>query len=180
MLEKWLTQQGVERVSDVLDLQLVTEGESLEEDALYGYLGHELLRNYVVPGELAAIFRDLDVPEVADHLVKHKFPTVERIHNGDFGEAPTGALFRRMRRWCVPILKLRYKQRPNQPVQGADLLEFRLRLSPPVVAVPEVKTRTSKRLDVAVSASSSLEQVLEDLPSSVLFVAARDPRRGRR
>ncbi|MBA3431550.1 MAG: hypothetical protein H0U16_08745 [Actinobacteria bacterium] len=173
MLERWLAEQDVERVSDVLEVQLVTEGEPLEEDALYGYLGQELLRNYVVPGELAAVFSDLGVPEVADHLVKHKFPSVERIRNGDFGEALTGALFRRMQRWRVPILKLRYKQRPNQPVQGADLLGFRLRVSPPLVAVPEVKTRTTKRLDVAVDASMSLKQVLDDLPSSVLFVVAR-------
>jgi len=173
MLEKWLTEQDVERVSDVLDVQVVKEGEPIEEDALYGYLSHELLRNYVVPGELSAIFQDLGVPEIADHLLKHKFPTIERVRNGDFGEAIAGALFRRVRRWCVPVLKLRYKQRPNQPVQGADFLGFRLRLSPPVVAVPEVKTRTTKRLDVAVDASTSLRQILDDLPSSVLFVVAR-------
>jgi hypothetical protein len=45
-----------------------------------------------------------------------------------------------MRRWCVPVLKLRYKQSPNQPVQGADVIAFQLRRDPPVVAVPEVKT----------------------------------------
>jgi len=172
MLDKWLTEHDVKHLSDHLDVREVTESERLDDDALYGYLGHELLRNYVVPGELAAVFRDLGVPEVADHLVKHKFPTAEKIRTGDFGEALTGALYRNIR-WCVPILKLRYKQRPNQPVQGADFLAFRLRLSPPVVAVPEVKTRTSKRLNVAVDASKSLGQVLDELPSSVLFVVAR-------
>jgi hypothetical protein len=173
MLEKWLAEHHVERVSDFLNVQVVTEGGPVEGDALYDYLGRELLRNYVVPGELSAIFRDLGAPEVADHLTAHKFPTLERVRTGDFGEAMTGALFRRVRRWCVPILKLRYKQRPNQPVQGADFLGFRLRLTPPVVAVPEVKTRTSKRLDVGVEASKSLGQVLDDLPSSLQFVVAR-------
>lgn len=173
MLEKWLTENDPTPASDVVDVRVVTEDGALEDEVLYGYLGHELLRNYVGPGELAAIFSDLGLPEVADHLVKHKFPTLERIRNGDFGEALTGALFRRVRRWCVPILKLRYKQRPNQPVQGADLLGFRLRQSPSIVAVPEVKTRTTKRLDVAVKASASLGQVLDDLPSSVHFVVAR-------
>jgi len=85
----------------------------------------------------------------------------------------TGALFRRVRRWCVPILKLRYKQRPNQPVQGADVLGFRLCLDPPVVAVPEVKTRTTRRLDVGIDAEESLGKVLADLPSSITFVVAR-------
>jgi hypothetical protein len=174
MLEKWLADHELEHASEFLDVQVVTEVETgVEEDALYGYLGRELLRNYVVPGELAAIFRDLGLPEVADHLARHKFPSAEWIRTGDFGEALAGALFRSVRRWCVPILKLRYKQRPNQPVQGADLLGFRLRLSPPVVAVPEVKTRTRKRLDVGLNASTSLGQVLEDLPSSVQFVVAR-------
>lgn len=119
------------------------------------------------------IFRDLGVREVADHLASHKFPTLVSIRTGDFGEAMSGALFRRARRWCVPILKLRYKQRPNQPVQGADFLGFRLRQSPAVVAVPEVKTRTDRRLNVGVEASESLDHVLEELPSSIEFVVAR-------
>lgn len=173
MIERWLVEQDPERLSAVLDIQVVTADETVDEDALYDYLGHELLRNYVVPGELEAIFRDLGVTEVADHLANHKFPTLDSIRTGDFGEAMSGALFRRARRWCVPILKLRYKQRPNQPVQGADFLGFRLRQSPPVVAVPEVKTRTDKRLNVGVEASTSLDHVLEELPSSVEFVVAR-------
>ncbi len=173
MIEKWLVEQDPEQVSAVLDIQVVTADETVDEDTLYDYLGHELLRNYVVPGELEMIFRDLGVPEVADHLANHKFPTLDSIRTGDFGEAMSGALFRRARRWCVPILKLRYKQRPNQPVQGADFLGFRLRQSPPVVAVPEVKTRTDKRLNVGVEASTSLDHVLEELPSSVEFVVAR-------
>lgn len=173
MIERWLVAQDPEEVSAVLDIQVVTADETVDEDVLYDYLGHELLRNYVVPGEMEAIFRDLGVPEVADHLASHKFPTLDSIRTGDFGEAMSGALFRRARRWCVPILKLRYKQRPNQPVQGADFLGFRLRQSPPVVAVPEVKTRTDKRLNVGVEASTSLDHVLEELPSSLEFVVAR-------
>jgi hypothetical protein len=173
VIERWLVEQDPEEVSAVLDIQVVTADETVDEDALYDYLGHELLRNYVVPGELEAIFRDLGVPEVADHLASHKFPTNNSIRTGDFGEAMSGALFRRTRRWCVPILKLRYKQRPNQPVQGADFLGFRLRQSPAVVAVPEVKTRTDTRLNVGVEASTSLDHVLEELPSSVEFVVAR-------
>lgn len=173
MLEKWLADQGVERISDVVDLQVLTENGDIDRDALTEYLGKEILRNYVVPGELEVVFVDLGVPEVANHLANHKFPSVVRVRNGDFGEAVTGALFRRVRRWCVPILKLRYKQRPNQPVQGADVLGFRLRSSPPVIAVPEVKTRTTRHLDLALDARVSLQQVLDDLPSSLQFVVAR-------
>lgn len=173
MLEKWLADQGVERISDVVDLQVLRENEDVDRDALTEYLGKEILRNYVVPGELEAVFEDLGVPEVANHLANHKFPSVVRVRNGDFGEAVTGALFRRVRRWCVPILKLRYKQRPNQPVQGADVLGFHLRSTPPVVAVPEVKTRTTRHLNLAMDARVSLQQVLDDLPSSLQFVVAR-------
>lgn len=173
VIEKWLVEQDPKKLSAVLDIQVVTADETVDEDTLYDYLGRELLRNYVVPGELEMIFRDLGVPEVADHLANHKFPTNDSIRTGDFGEAMCGALFRRARRWCVPILKLRYKQRPNQPVQGADFLGFRLRQSPAVIAVPEVKTRTDRRLNVGVDASASLDHVLEELPSSVEFVVAR-------
>lgn len=53
-------------MSAVLDIQVVTADQAVDEDALFDYLGHELLRNYVLPGELEAIFRYLGVPEVAD------------------------------------------------------------------------------------------------------------------
>jgi hypothetical protein len=172
VIERWLIEQEPIRVA-ALFVKTVTADETVDEDTLYDYLGHELLRNYVVPGELEIVFRDLGVPEVADHLAKHKFPTLNSIRTGDFGEAMTGALFRRARRWYVPILKLRYKQRPNQRVQGADFLGFRLRPTPPIVAVPEIKTRTDKRLNVGVEASRSLDHVLTELPSSIGFVVAR-------
>jgi hypothetical protein len=99
VIEKWLVEQNPGQASSVLDIQVVTADETVDEDTLYDYLGHELLRNYVVPGELEMIFRDLGVPEVAEHLVNHKFPTLDSIRTGDFGEAMSGALFRRARRW---------------------------------------------------------------------------------
>ncbi|WP_344612105.1 Hachiman antiphage defense system protein HamA [Dactylosporangium salmoneum] len=145
----------------------------MDDDELLAYLGHELARNYVQPGALAAIFDDLGVPLVANYLRKNKFPTDVSVRHGDFGEALTGALFRRVRRWCVPVLKLRYKHRPNQAVQGCDVLAFRLRADPPVVAVPEVKTRSAKDLGVGREAHESLESVLQRLDESISFVFER-------
>jgi hypothetical protein len=66
----------------------------MDQGTLFGYLGDELLRIYVVPSELEAIFSDLGVTEVADHLANHKFSTVESIRTGDFGEAMNRALHR--------------------------------------------------------------------------------------
>jgi hypothetical protein len=173
MLERWLSADEIAAVAENLGLRRMSTDGSMDEPALNAWLGHELLRNYVGPGELDATFRDLGLPEVADHLAKHKFPTDEIVQVGDFGEALGGALFRRVDRWCVPVLKLRFKHRPNQPVQGADFVAFRLTRTPPVVAAPEVKTRTKKELDVGVRASQSLQQVLDDLPSSIQFIVAR-------
>jgi hypothetical protein len=178
MFDKWLVDTSAGNPAPLIALQMLTDSGQVDQDDVVDYLGHELLRNYVASGELATIFDDLGVPEVADHLVKHKFPTEDRIRRGEFGEALTGALFRRVRRWCVPILKLRFKQRPNQPVQGVDTLAFRLRATPPVVAVPEVKTQTTKRLNIGTAAQKSLDKVLADLPSSITFVVARLVDRG--
>lgn len=105
----------------------LTANNEVDPQAAQDWLGHELLRNYVPADELnvlEAVFRDLGLPELADHLIKHKFPSEPKVCSGGFGEALSGALFRRVRRWCVPILKLRYKHRPDQPVQGVmgDLL----------------------------------------------------------
>lgn len=40
MFEKRLAEQGVERVSDFLAVQVRMQGESVEADAVYDYLGH--------------------------------------------------------------------------------------------------------------------------------------------
>jgi hypothetical protein len=177
MLERWL-KGGEPARQGLLELDVLAADAGIDEDELMVWLGRELERNYVTPGELETIFEDLGAPEVAEHLRRNKFPTQKSIRNGDFGEAVTAALYRRVRRWCVPVLKLRYKQRPNQPVQGVDVIGFRLREDPPVVAVPEVKTRTDRRLDVGVDAHESLEKVLVDLPQAITFVVARLNDRG--
>jgi hypothetical protein len=175
VLERWLIEDmmSTREKSEHLDVVTLVAGKTVGEDELIAYLGHELMRNYVSPGELSAVFEDLGVPAVAEHLKKNKFPADVSVRRGEFGEALTGALLRRVERWCVPILKLRYKQRPDQPVQGADVLAFRLRATPPIVAVPEVKTRTSKQLNLGVEANDSLNMVLERLSQSIAFVVAR-------
>ncbi|MFI6883825.1 hypothetical protein [Streptosporangium canum] len=181
MLDRWLTEHDLDGMSDVLHVRHLTTNNEVDPQAAQDWLGHELLRNYVPADELNVleeVFRDLALPELADHLLKHKFPSDPKVRSGDFGEALSGALFRRVRRWCVPILKLRYKHRPDQPVQGADFLAFRLRQVPPVVASPEVKTRLDKRLEVGLQAAESLQGVMGDLPSSITFVAARLSERG--
>lgn len=83
-----------------------------------------------------------------------------------------------MRRWCVPILKLRYKQTPNQAVQGTDVLAFRFRQTPPVIVVPEVKTRTYRDRKVSQEAYDSLEKALLRLDKSRLFALVRRSERG--
>ncbi|MEV0408573.1 hypothetical protein [Actinoallomurus sp. NPDC050550] len=166
MLETWLNSRDLPDTSLVLAVREVTADNALDGEVVRAWLGKELARNYVGAAErrlLEDTFRDLGMHKVAEHLARHKFPTAPVSS----GEALSGALFRKVDRWCVPILKLRYKQRPNQPVQGADFLGFRLSRDPAVVTAPEVKTRTTKQLDVGVAAVSSLQGVLDDLPSSI-------------
>ena len=98
---------------------------------------------------------------------------VKIVRTGEFGEALAGAMFRKLRRYCVPILKLRYKDRPGAPMQGPDLLAFRLSTTPPVIAVPEVKTQNAKRPEVGEKAAISLDGALESLDAGIEFVAVR-------
>ncbi len=84
VLEKWLRERESES-SGLLELHVLDDEDGVDEAALYDWLGRELMRNYVTPGELAAIFADLDAPEVAEHLKQYKFPTVVAVRNGDFG-----------------------------------------------------------------------------------------------
>ncbi len=74
----------------------------------------KLLRDDVHPAErqvLVSTLRSLGVDALADHLAESKLPGDGMVRTGEFGEALTGAVFRKLRRYCVPILKLRYGRR---------------------------------------------------------------------
>jgi len=173
VFDKWLRPQDVDQPDGLLEYQVLADSGLLDSDDLVEQLGREVARNYLVPGELSMVFDDLGAPEVAAFLRVNKFPADRKIRHGDFGEIVTGALYRRVRRWCVPLLKLRYKQTPAQAVQGTDVLAFRFRQDPPAIAVPEVKTRASRDNRVGAEAYDSLEKVLVRLDESIAFVMAR-------
>lgn len=110
---------------------------------------------------------------MADHVARTNFPDDPKVVTGEFGEALASAVFRIQRRYTVPILKLRYKHRRNAPAQAADLVAFRLSTTPPIIAVPEVKTRNAKELDAGKKAHQSLLGALGTLNESIDFVATR-------
>jgi len=176
MLDRWLGREGRRRISPTLDLCEVMVDDNLDEAEVREALGRELARNYLNSAEravLGGVFADLGLNATARQLAESKLPSTVAVRHGDFGEALSGVLFRRVRRYCVPIMKLRYKHRPNQPVQSCDLIAFRLARTPPVVAAPEVKTRTSKKLGIGEEAAASLETAIATLPSAIQFAAAR-------
>ncbi|MFB7782192.1 Hachiman antiphage defense system protein HamA [Streptomyces vinaceus] len=173
MFGKWLEQQLVEQPEGELRYEALVESDQLDGEELMAQLGHDVARNYLNPNELALVFDDLGAPEVAGYLRINKFPNDVKVRHGDFGEIVTAGLYRRVRHWCVPILKLRYKQTPNQAVQGTDVLAFRFRQSPPAIAVPEVKTRATRKLDLGLEAYDSLEKVLDRLDESLHFAMVR-------
>lgn len=173
MFNKWLEQQSVEQPEGELHYEALVESDRLDDEELMDQLGHDVARNYLNPNELALVFDDLGSSEVADYLRANKFPADIKVRHGDFGEIVTAGLYRRMRRWCVPILKLRYKQTPNQAVQGTDVLAFRFRQTPPVIAVPEVKTRATRKRALGTEAYDSLEKVLGRLDESLHFALVR-------
>ncbi|MDX3365020.1 SAVED domain-containing protein [Streptomyces sp. ME02-6987-2C] len=173
MFGKWLEPQQVEQPEGELHYEVLVESGKDDDETVMDQLGHDIARNYLNPNELALVFDDLGSPEVAAYLRANKFPADIKVRHGDFGEIVTAGLYRRVRRWCVPILKLRYKQTPGQAVQGTDVLAFRFRQTPPVIAVPEVKTRATRKRDLGKEAYDSLEKVLDRLDESLHFALAR-------
>jgi hypothetical protein len=179
VLEKWLRNEQRQAHSDVLEVRQVIADAEVEGDDLDAWLGHELMRNYFSPANrdlLVTTLKDLGISQLADHVLANKLPDDQKVRVGEFGEALVGAVLRKLRHYTVPILKLRYKHRPNAPVQGADLMAFRLSKNPPIIAVPEVKTRTLRKrpdYDVGKEAHDSLASALSTLDASIEFVAAR-------
>lgn len=172
-LTSWLAEDPVSQFEGPLSYAALSVADGFDRTAMVESLAKDVVRNYLAPGELAAVFGDLGAPEVAGYLRENKFPSRLMTRHGDFGEIVTGAHYRLVERWCVPILKVRYKQTANQAVQGTDVLAFRFQQQPPVVAVVEVKTRTVRDKQVGAEAHTSLEAVLARLDESFAFAMAR-------
>jgi hypothetical protein len=179
VLEKWLRNEQQKAHSDLLHVREVVADPNVEGDDLDAWLGRELMRNYFAPDNravLAETLKGLDLPGLAEWVLTKKLPSKDMVRIGEFGEAFVGAVLRKMRRYTLPILKLRFKHTPNDPVKGADLLAFRLSSTPPVVVVPEVKVRTLRQrpdYDVGTEAHDSLAGAIRTLDSSIEFVGAR-------
>ncbi len=171
-LARWLTIHTVPRADRVVQVDELVATDQLSEAELRVALGHELRRNYVSRTALEAIFTDLGAPEVAKHLRNNILPEQVHVRHGEFGEALTAAHFRTVLRYCVPVLKLRFKQGRNRPVFGADVIAFKLREQPPVIAVPEAKTLANRDLNIGKEGYDSLEKVLSRMDQSLQFVIA--------
>lgn len=87
MFDKWLRPQDVKQPDGLLEYQLLADEGLIEDDELLERLGHEVIRNYLAPGELANVFDDLGAPEVAGYLRKNKLPADRKIRHGDFGKS---------------------------------------------------------------------------------------------
>jgi Cap4 SAVED domain len=173
-VSRWLMTTPRESDGSALAVEDLAPIAGVSDDELADALGRELRRNYVEPDELAALLEKLGAAVVAQHLRDHKLPSETNQRHGDFGEVLAAAIFRHSRRYCVPILKLRYKQRRNLPLPGADVLAFRFSGPRPVVAVTEVKTRSNRQHDVLVEAVESLGKIIPgSLPEAISFVHAR-------
>ena len=173
-VSQWLSTTARESDGSALAVEDLEPAGVQDDDELVDQLARELRRNYLEPDELAGLLDSLGAGIVAQHLRDHKFPSQTIQRHGDFGEALTGAIFRHDRRYCVPIMKLRYKQRRNLPLPGADVLAFRFSGARPVIAVPEVKTRATRRRDVLVQAVESLDKIVPGgLAEAIIFVHAR-------
>ncbi|SRR5579884_1978730 len=172
-IERWLRAMPPD-VDGTLTREDVEADGTAERQQVLTALGRELRRNYLSREELAIVLQSLGADRLANHLRENKLPTRTTIRHGEFGEALSGALFRRVKRYCVPIMKLRYKQGRNQPTQLADILAFRLRADPPRVAVLEAKTRTTRDLGIGAEAYAQLTTTVRDgLGQAITFVVAR-------
>lgn len=54
------------------------------------------------------------------------------------------------------MLNLHFKQGRDRPVFGADVIAFKLREQPPVIAIPEAKTLINRNLDIGKEGYTSL------------------------
>ena len=174
MLEAWLERQTIDGERDFVAEQYKAADLTPE---IRDLLAHEVLRNYVELRVLRDRAKRIGMAKLAAHIDALVLPHAVPTRIGDFGEILAGLGLRKLQRYTLPILKLRYKTGPNALLQLIDIVAFKFvdGANAAIVAVVEVKTSTTRPdADLGSEAVRQLRDDLEErLPLSLHFIDCR-------
>jgi hypothetical protein len=183
VIERWIVAEAREGLGLAAEAWLT---QDIERDAVVLILSREILRSYERLDYLSRRLADRGLDRVAEHVRRNLLPGPGNQRVGDFGELVATAVFRRLKQYTVPVLKLRFKLDPNESQRLIDVVAFQ-HLSRPgevVLAVTEVKTRTNTPTPLPPTLGIDaykqlLEAVDERMGQSLTFIRKRLEEQGR-
>jgi hypothetical protein len=121
VIERWLAAEAPDGLGFAVEDWVA---QDIDRDAVLLILSREILRSYERLNYLSRRLAERGLDRVAEHIRDNLLPGPGRQRIGDFGELVATAVFRRLKRYTVPVLKLRFKLDPNESQRLIDVVGF--------------------------------------------------------
>lgn len=104
--------------------------------------------------------------------IAEKMPTADKVRKGDFGEIIGCEHLNQRYNYEFPVFKLRYKPVVNSPMQGEDILGFKMEGGKiQRICVGESKFRSGHESDAVKEAHERLDAAYNPHPTSLIFIS---------
>ena len=167
------------------DIGLVKIDVPFDDEILISEWAKSFRRKYISDDDLREEIEDHGMDNAFQYLQKFKYPSLDRVKNGDFGEILVGEYLTYIRDYWVPSLFIRYQFKDNKEVstKGTDIIALKIddqsetTSDRNVLCLCEVKTglRSSSRsrLQEAIDGSNNDDLDITDERASMSLAATK-------
>lgn len=92
-------------------------------ESIYDELVKTVVNHYSHPRRIKRYLKDEKFSKL-ENYINNRIPTVSNHKLGDFGEIFGTEHLKQFYGYCFPVVKLRYKSKPNKSLDGEDILGF--------------------------------------------------------
>lgn len=142
-------------------------------EKIYEKLVERVIEHYTEPKRITDYLENEKFSRLERHI-NESLPTLPNQEKGDFGEIFGTEHLKQFHNYSFPILKLRYKLKPNKSIEGEDILGFYIENNEITrICVGESKVRTKSNSKVIEDAIGQLEKSYQPRPVLLNFFSKR-------
>ena len=136
---------------------------------IYEELTETVINHYSEPRRVKKYLKDEKFSKL-ENYINERLPTAPNHEKGDFGEIFGTEHLKQIHNYTFPILKLKYKTKPNESLKGEDILGFYIEDDEITrICVGESKIRSNSDSKVIEDAFNQLEKAYKPHPVWIKF-----------
>ena len=142
-------------------------------EKIYDKLVERVIEHYTELERINNYLEDEKFSKLEKHI-NESLPNMPNHEKGDFGEIFGTEHLKQFYDYTFPIFKLRYKLKPNDSIEGEDILGFYIKNDEITgICVGESKVRTKSNSKVIEEAIDQLEKAYNPYPVLIRFYSKR-------